>query len=264
MNYKPINAAKQTCIIAETNTKYKSNSNANDKSKQDFKIRHNTNQEEVKRNHNKNKNNMDCAHKPNYQGDQSIIKITNIDILTQLSNDESDTESKDDEFNTKNGYSKGSYRDYEIKVKKAKQCIQRYATHEEGEDNADNSSDDSSSYSTLVKNRQMEPLYIGDVIKYHDISMGLDQFQIKTGLVESIDRQNRIIQIHNGDVLSSINIMKRYIVYDEMSNTMIQQNGIQRYVDDFDLINTRPDVNKFTIASFKDDIANILKKTQTN
>ena len=45
-----------------------------------------------------------------------------------------------------------------------------------------------------------------------------------------------------------------------MSNTMIQQNGIQRYVDDFDLINTRPDVNKFTIASFKDDIANILKK----
>ena len=106
----------------------------------------------------------------------------------------------------------------------------------------------------------MEPLYIGDVIKYHDISMGLDQFHIRTGLVEAIDRQNRIIRIHNGDVLSTMNIVKRYIVYDEMSKTMIQQNGIQRYVDDFDLINYRPDVNKFTIATFKDDIANIVKK----
>ena len=72
----------------------------------------------------------------------------------------------------------------------------------------------------------MEPLYIGDVIKYHDISMGLDQFHIRTGLVEAIDRQNRIIRIHNGDVLSTMNIVKRYIVYDEMSNTMIKQNGI--------------------------------------
>ena len=151
LNNKAINAAKQTCIIAETNTKYKSNSNADDKSKQNYKIRHNTNQEEVERKHNENENNMHCAHKPNNQGDQSIIKITNIDILTQLSNDESDTESKDDEFNTENGYSKGSYRDYEIKVKRAKQCIQRYETHEKGEENSDKSSDDSSSYSTLVK-----------------------------------------------------------------------------------------------------------------
>jgi hypothetical protein len=92
--------------------------------------------------------------------------------------------------------------------------------------------------------------------------MGLDHFQIKTRLVEAVDRQNRIIRIHNGDVLSTINIMKRYIVYDELSNTIIQQNGIQRYVDDFDLINIRPDVNKFTITSFRDDIANILKKNK--
>ena len=49
LKYTPIDAAKQTCIIAETNTKYKSNSNADDKSKQNYKIRHNTNQEEVKR-----------------------------------------------------------------------------------------------------------------------------------------------------------------------------------------------------------------------
>ena len=53
------------------------------------------------------------------------MKITNIDILTQLSKDESDTESKDDEFNTINGYSKGSYRDYEIKVKKLKNVTKR-------------------------------------------------------------------------------------------------------------------------------------------
>ena len=156
LKYTPIDAAKQTCIIAETNTKYKSNSNVNDKSKEHYKIRHNTNQEEVKRNHNENDNNMDCAHKPNNQGDQSIIKITNIDILTQLSKDESDTESKDDEFNTTNGYSKGSYRDHEIKVKKAKKCIQRYETHEEGEENADNSSDDSTNHSFLVKKHQMD------------------------------------------------------------------------------------------------------------
>ena len=107
----------------------------------------------------------------------------------------------------------------------------------------------------------MEPLYIGDVIKYHDISMGLDQFHIRTGLVEAIDRKNRTIRIHNGDVLfGTMNIIKRHIVYDEQSNTMMQQNGIRRYVDDFDLINYRPDVNKFTIASFNDDIAKIIKK----
>jgi hypothetical protein len=44
--------------------------------------------------------------KPYIQGKKSIIKITNIDILTQLSNDESNVESKDDEFNTENGYSR--------------------------------------------------------------------------------------------------------------------------------------------------------------
>jgi hypothetical protein len=49
LNNKAINAAEQTCIIAETNTKYKSNTNADDKSKQNYKIRHNTNQEEVER-----------------------------------------------------------------------------------------------------------------------------------------------------------------------------------------------------------------------
>ena len=43
---------------------------------------------------------------------------------------------------------------------------------------------------------------------------------------------------------------------------MIQQNGIQRYIDDYDLKNIRPDVNKFTITSFRHDIENILKKNK--
>ena len=62
------------------------------------------------------------------QKDKSIINITNINILTQLSKGESESETMDDEFNTLNGYSKGSYRDYEIKVKKAKQYSQTYET----------------------------------------------------------------------------------------------------------------------------------------
>ena len=66
----------------------------------------------------------------------------------------------------------------------------------------------------------MKPLYIGDMIKYHDITMKLDQYYIRAGIVELIDRKERIIRIHNGDVLSSMNIMMRYIVYDDDSNTI--------------------------------------------
>ena len=43
-----------------------------------------------------------------------------------------------DELNTLNGYSKGSYRDYEINVKKAKQYSQTYETLKEVDENEDN------------------------------------------------------------------------------------------------------------------------------
>ena len=81
-------------------------------------------------------------------------------------------------------------------------------------------------------------------------------------MVESIDRKSRIIRIHNGDVLSSINIMMRYIVYDEDSNTIKQQNEIQRNVDDYDLRNIRPEINHFTFTSFQQDIEHIVKRNK--
>ena len=112
------------------------------------------------------------------QKDKSIFNITNIDIPAQLSKDESETGTgtMDDGFNTLNGYPKGSCRAYEISLKKTKQYSQTYETLKEVDENEDNSSDESSSYFSHLNKRQMEPLYIGDVMKYHDISMGLDQF----------------------------------------------------------------------------------------
>ena len=58
-----------------------------------------------------------------------------------------------DEFNTLDGYSKGSYRDYEINVKKAKQYSQTYETPKKMDENKDNFSDDSSSYFSLLNKR---------------------------------------------------------------------------------------------------------------
>ena len=46
------------------------------------------------------------------------VQITSIEILTQLSKE--DSESHDDEFNTLNGYSDSSYRDHERNMKRSK------------------------------------------------------------------------------------------------------------------------------------------------
>ena len=87
---------------------------------------------------------------------------------------------------------------------------------------------------------------------------------IRTGMVTSINQVERIVVIHNGDILSSINVMKRQITYDEDQNKMISQKGVERTVDDFDLKNERPKVNEMHLGNFQDEMKHIISEHREN
>ena len=58
--------------------------------------------------------------------------------------------------------------------------------------------------------------------------------------------------------------MKRQIAYDEDQNKMISQKGVERTIDDFDLKNAWPKVNKTSLGNFQDEMKRILSEHREN
>ena len=102
---------------------------------------------------------------------ESIIE--NIEVLTQFSTEDSQhkDESNDKELD--------SYEEYETKVQKSKRNILPYKTEE-------TDSSDNSEYSLgHLENRQMEPLFLGDVVSYSDPFGGYNPDKLLKGMVVS-------------------------------------------------------------------------------
>ena len=68
--------------------------------------------------------------------------------------------------------------------------------------------------------RQMEPIYIGDMVEFSDPVFVLDPNKFRKGVVVSVDRKSRCIRLNTGDVLSKWNILKRITGYDPTTKSM--------------------------------------------
>jgi hypothetical protein len=166
--------------------------------------------------------------------------------LTQLSNEDSQHKEKtyDKELD--------SYKLYESKVQKSKTYILSFKTEE-------TDSSDNSSYSwDHLENRQMEPLYLGDVIHYSDPFGGYNPEKLLEGMVVSIDRKERIIRLSTGDVLSSLHAFKRVYAYNEKDKIMLQQKGIPKWLEHYDLQNIDPTNNRANATEFRTVCENVI------
>ena len=123
----------------------------------------------------------------------------------------------------------------------------------------DSDSDDSS---IIHRIRQMEPLYIGDVVEHqHPMNM-FDPKNLITAMVSSIDRKERKVTMNTGVVLETVQYLRRIHCYDPKKNTMVEQYGAIRSVDSFDLINVRPEVNSLVMEDCVQRGKRIIRKNK--
>ena len=95
----------------------------------------------------------------------------------------------------------------------------------------DDSSADSSADSSIVKKmRQMEPIYIGDIIEYNEPVKVFSRDNLRYGMVESVERENLHIKINTGDVLGPMNQLRRVHCYSlnekKWSHKMVCSKGV--------------------------------------
>ena len=106
----------------------------------------------------------------------------------------------------------------------------------------------------------MEPLYIGDIIKYIEPITGWRTNELITGMVESVDRKRRVISVNNGDVLIGSAKIQREYVYNKDGDTMTKQRGVMRYVENFDLYEYRPEANTLKVETYIEQCKKIKEK----
>ena len=106
----------------------------------------------------------------------------------------------------------------------------------------------------------MEPLYIGDIIKYIEPITGWRINELITGMVESVDRKRRVISVNNGDVLIGSAKIQREYVYNKDGDTMTKQRGVMRYVENFDLYEYRPEANTLKVENYIEQCKKIKEK----
>ena len=106
----------------------------------------------------------------------------------------------------------------------------------------------------------MEPLYIGDIIKYIEPITGWRTNELITGMVESVDRKRRVISVNNGDVLIGSAKIQREYVYNKDGDTMTKQQGVMRYVENFDLYEYRPEANTLKAENYIEQFKKIKEK----
>ena len=82
---------------------------------------------------------------------------------------------------------------------------------------------------------KMEPLHIGDIIRY------IPQFDIgntgndKEVMIINVDTKERLISTSNMDVLDRMSIVKRIGCYDAVKDRIEPQNGVRGHLTDFKL-----------------------------
>ena len=184
-------------------------------------------------------------HESEVQENRETI-IENIEVLTQLSTEDSQHKDKS------NDKELDSYEEYETKVQKSKTYTLPYKTEE-------TDSSDNSSYSwDHLENRQIEPLYLGDVIHYSDPFGCYNRNKLLEGMVVSIDRKERIIRLSTGDVLSSLHAFKRVYAYNEKDKIMLQQKGIPKWLEHYDLQNIDPTNNRANATECRTVCENVI------
>ena len=112
--------------------------------------------------------------------------------------------------------------------------------------------------------RQMEPIFIGDVVEYGDPIKVFSAENIHLAMVKSVDRKDLQITLSTGDTLGTLNFLRRIHCYDINTKAMVTQNGYFKASDDFDLCNYRPKENTLSMEEYKDQCKKILtgnKKT---
>ena len=163
--------------------------------------------------------------------------IENIDVLTQHSNES--YEKNNDEDSRSSGYI-----EYEKQIKSLSVHKLPYATlpiYEKDEEEH--------LFDDMVL-RQPEPLYVGDTIEFNRFMDGYNPNKYVTGVVESIDRKGRMVAVDIGETVSTFSFIRRIIGYDSKSNTMKEQDGLIRRVQEYDLITETPSIHVGKIQTF--------------
>ena len=128
-----------------------------------------------------------------------------------------------------------SYVKYCEKINECERYDASYARWE------DIDSDGDDKYFVNVIKRKMEPLRIGDIIKYQphfDIgNTGNDE----EGMIINIAKRERQIMTSNMDVLDRMGVVKRIGCYDANQNLIEPQDGVRRNLPDFKLCNEASD-----------------------
>ena len=79
-----------------------------------------------------------------------------------------------------------------------------------------------------LEKRQIEPLFLGDVVNYSDPFGGYNPNKLLEGMMMSIDCKQRLIRLSTGDVLTTLHAFKRVYAYNEQRDRMTQHKGISK------------------------------------
>ena len=161
----------------------------------------------------------------------------NIEVLTQHSI-ESHSDDRDDDSDT------SSYKEYEEQIKKLSAYKLPYATV-----SINDKDNEEHIFENMVK-RKPEPLYVGDVIEFNRWIDGFKPDKMINGTVESIERRGRMVTVDIGETIHSFSYIRRIAAYDKETNTMKNQDGLMRRVEDYDLITEIPSIHVGKIKSF--------------
>ena len=189
----------------------------------------------------------------NKENDNSVINngkknyglTDEMDIFTQYSDDENNANIDGDAGSE----SDESYKLYEkrvIECRKSELPFELGKNLKKGDESSDDSSDDSS---IVHRIRQMEPLYIGDVVEHQHPFNGWDG-NLLIGMVTSIDRKRRSVSVNTIMVLEPIHCLRRIVAYDPIKEEMVEQQGALRSVEKFDLVNIRPENNNIVMEDY--------------
>ena len=83
--------------------------------------------------------------------------------------------------------------------------------------------------------RKMEPLRVGDIIRYKPFfDIGNTGKDIE-GMVVNVDKKERQIMTSNMDLIDRMGVVQRIGCYNATNNVIEPQDGVRRYLDNFKL-----------------------------
>ena len=122
-----------------------------------------------------------------------------------------------------------SYNKYCEQIKKC----DRYETPYAKSDDIDSEGDDRL-FMNEIK-RKMEPLRVGDIIRYKPhFDIGYTGRDIE-GMVVNVDKQQRHIMTSNLDHIDRMGVVQRIGCYNSTNNVIERQDGVYKYLDKFKL-----------------------------